>query len=134
MTAIEREVNMKDLLRWIIKITLVLALALSSSQGSALKSFCPAPVKAELAEIRSSYPRKTACFKSACIKCVSFQQLVTNANGFASALRQYDDTLRVKFKDNFKVFTLLKSRNDFLQSCHCTNTNREESDTDKSKA
>ncbi len=134
MTMSKNEVNMKDPLRWIMEITLVLALALFSGHCSEFNSFSPKQTTTELAEIRSSYSKKTSCFKKTFInRDNSFQHAFNLTRSFTSSLWQYDNILRSKFRDNFRMLALLKHRNKTFQSNHNSNDSCEESDTDESK-
>jgi hypothetical protein len=110
----------------------VFGLVMFSGQSSGFRSFGATLTKTELAETRRSYPKKTVCFKNVCLKLVSFHQSFDQTSIFASSLVQYDNILRVKFRVNFKMLTLLNDRGKLFQSNHNSNDSSEESDLDKS--
>jgi len=127
-------VTTKSLAGWTLQITLVLGLAMFSGPGPEFKSFAPALPKTELAESRGSYYKRTACFKRICSKHGnSFHQAFNLTSRFISILWQYDNTLRVKFRVNFKMLEIVKDRDKTFQSKQNLNNSSDESDTNKSK-
>ena len=129
-----KTVTKKSLAGWTLKITLVLGLAMFSGPGPDFKSFAPTLPKTELAEGRRSYSKRAVCFKKVYVKHGnSFQPALNLTSWFISSLWQYDNTLRVKFRVNFKMLEIVKDRDKTFQSKQNLNNSSDESDTNKSK-
>src|SRR5687767_3793102 len=129
-----KAVTKKSLAGLTLQITLVLGLAMFSGPGPEFKSFAPTLTKTELAEIRSTYSKRTACFKKVSYKnSNSFQQAVNPISRFTSSLWQYDNTLRVKLRVNFIMVAIFRDPDKTFQSKQNLNDSRDESDRNKSR-
>ena len=124
----------RSLAEWTLQITLVLGIAMFAGPGPQFKSSAPALPKTELAESRGCYSKRTTCFKKVCSKHGnSFHQAFNLTSRFTSSLWQYDNTLRVKFRVNFKMLAIIKDRDKTFQSKQNLNDSRDESDRNKSR-
>ena len=129
-----KTVTKKSLAGWTLKITLVLGLAMFSGPGPDFKSFAPTLPKTELAEGRRSYSKRAVCFKKVYVKHGnSFQPALNLTSWFISSLWQYDKTLRVKFRVNFKIFAIVKDLDKTFQSKRYANDSRDESGRNHSR-
>jgi hypothetical protein len=126
-------VRRKSLAGWTLQISLVLSLTLFSVHGVESQPFAPAAPKIELAEGRSSYFKKTACFKKVSSNNNSFQEAFNLTSRVISSLRQYDNTLKAKFRVNLKILAIVKDRDKTFQSKQHLNNSRDESDRNKSR-
>ena len=129
-----KTVTRKSFAELTLQITLVLGLAMFSGPGPEFKSFAPTLPKTELAEIRSTYSKRTACFKKVSYRnSNSFQHAFTPTSHFSPFLWQYDNALRVKFRVNLIILAIVKDRDKTFQSKQYLNDSRDESDRNKSR-
>jgi len=134
MTERNNSATKKSLAGWTLQISLVLVLAMFSAPGPALRSFAPTLSKTELAESRSSYSKGAVCFNKVCNKHGdSLQQALNLTSLFISSLWQYDNTLRVKFKVNFKVLAIVKDWKKSFSSNKYPRDSRDLSDGNNSR-
>lgn len=135
MTDRRNVVTGKILIRCIAKITLVLGLLMfSAPPGPGFKSVAPTLTKTELIESRVWHSKKTVSFKKVCNKYPdSVPQAFGLASNFNSFLWQYDNSLRVRFRVNLKIPTIIKDRGKTFHSYLYLNDSRSESDDDNSR-